>query len=124
MLYVDGIFVQRVKDKDVIIHLASQIEEHPEYICHYAGVFDDPYEIVDMIIRRKMTFQDARLISEITINDKVRYIFNGNISGVSCAFRFTMFDLDYVEKLKQYITDNKKTSKIKISLLLESGCVA
>ena len=100
---------------------ASQVKENHDYVCHYAGVFNNPYEIVDMIIRRKMTFQDAKLISEITTNDKVRYIFSGNISGVSCAFRFTIFDLDYAEKLKQYIVDNKKKSNIKISLGVQVG---
>lgn len=105
----------RKEDESTIKNLAAKIKENGQYVCHYTGVFNTPFEVIDMIARRSMSFQSARLIKEVAC-DTTRYIFHGNVSGVSCAFRFTIIDLEFAKNIKEYIEDKGLKSSIEIDI--------
>ena len=117
-LFINDIFIIRKDSHTIAKHIGNQILTNKDFICHYAAVYNTPFEIVDMLVNRNFNFLDTSLTKETTLNDKTRYIFSGNVDKVSCTFRFTIINKEFADKLVEYIVKVKKTKNISIDISL------
>ncbi len=103
--------------------IIEELKNNNGVYTRFYGFYNRPTELLSKIIERKHSFQypsdkieklfDSSLVPNSDISD-----FHGNLNEVSAAFKYRIYDMEYVEKLKMVVNHiiNKDWEKATVSL--------
>lgn len=70
----------------------------------FCGIYDDPFEMLKTIARRKLTFTESEENNYYGSIEKSGYLdFHGNLREVSAAFHYRIYCPEMAEKIKEAV---------------------
>lgn len=116
-LYCNGVYITRDDKEENLGAIKRELELNGWCIHHPSTHYlKEPFEVVDILVKRKTVFEHGSRLEKEIIDGKTRYSFRGNMSSLSFAFSVVIIDENYVNELLEYIKSNNKLTNLQIRL--------
>ena len=86
----------------------ESIVKHEGRYCTFHGLFDDPFELLEWVKEKGYTLEAVRGFFISASTDDYAD-FHGNLREYSCAFHYRIYDKEMMSKLKQMVSEMKKS---------------